>query len=172
MSCLSVCLSFWLWASSQAYSSSQGRRHGATIGGGGRGPFEVDSFHAPPIRIMLKAEKFAGDRSPPLPPVPPPMAVRQFTQIPRLVLFVFSVSERLFSGSPYPRHPATISRTADDETSIDVPPNRAARATPNNRSSKVPRQIGFLHTHSSTRRLVNLHTFAVACPMLRFGTRA
>ena len=41
----------------------QGRRHGATIGGGGRGQFEVDSFHAPPIGIMLNVEKFAGDRS-------------------------------------------------------------------------------------------------------------
>ena len=40
--------------------------------GGGRGPLEVDSFHAPPIGIMLNAEKFAGDRSPPRPPVPPP----------------------------------------------------------------------------------------------------
>ena len=97
MSCLSVCLSFWLWASSQEYSSSQGRRHGATIGGGGvgRGPFGVDSYHAPPIRIMLKAEKFAGDRSPrPPPPVQPPMAVRQFTQIPRLVLFTRFLGKR------------------------------------------------------------------------------
>ena len=42
------------------------------LGGGGREPFEVDSFHAPPIGIMLNAVKFAGDRSPP-PPVPPPM---------------------------------------------------------------------------------------------------
>ena len=40
--------------------------------GGGRGSFEVDSFHATSIGIMLKAEKFAGDRSP-VPPVPPPM---------------------------------------------------------------------------------------------------
>ena len=31
---------------------------------GGRGPFEVDSFHAPSIGIILNAEKFAGDRSP------------------------------------------------------------------------------------------------------------
>ena len=35
---------------------------------GGRGPFEVDSFHAPPIGLMLNAEKFAGDRSPRPPP--------------------------------------------------------------------------------------------------------
>ena len=42
---------------------SQRRRHGATIGGGGgREPFEVDSFHAMPVGIMLNAEKFAGDR--------------------------------------------------------------------------------------------------------------
>ena len=33
----------------------------------GRGPFEVDFFHATPIGIMLNAEKFAGDRSPPPP---------------------------------------------------------------------------------------------------------
>ena len=37
-------------------------------GGGGRGPFEVDSFHATPIGITLNAEKFAGDRSHPSPP--------------------------------------------------------------------------------------------------------
>ena len=36
--------------------------------GGGRGPFEVDSFHAMPIGIMLNSEKFAGDQSPP--PIP------------------------------------------------------------------------------------------------------
>ena len=41
----------------------------------GRGPFEVDSFHATPIGIMLNAEKIAGDRSPFPPPVPPPMVV-------------------------------------------------------------------------------------------------
>ena len=43
------------------------------LGGGGRGPFEVDSFHATPIGIMLNAEKFAGDRS----PVPPPPRCRR-----------------------------------------------------------------------------------------------
>ena len=42
------------------------------LGGGGRGPFEVDSFHATPIGIMLNVENIAGDRSP-VPPVPPPM---------------------------------------------------------------------------------------------------
>ena len=42
-------------------------------GGGGRGPYEVDSFHATPIGIMLNVEKFARDRSPPVPLVPPPM---------------------------------------------------------------------------------------------------
>ena len=41
---------------------------------GGREPFEVDFFHAPPICIMLNAEKFAGGGLPP-PPVPPPMLV-------------------------------------------------------------------------------------------------
>ena len=53
---------------------SKGRKGGATarrLGGGGRGPFEVDSFHAPPIGIILNAEKFAGDRSPPYSPPPP-----------------------------------------------------------------------------------------------------
>ena len=57
-----------------AVSIYQGRRHGATIGGGGdEGHLNaIDSFHAPPIGIMLNAEKFAGDRSP-VPPVPPPM---------------------------------------------------------------------------------------------------
>ena len=43
------------------------------LGGGGRGPFEVDYFYATPIGIMLNAEKFAGDRSP-VPPPPPPGA--------------------------------------------------------------------------------------------------
>ena len=42
---------------------------------GERGQFEVDSLHAPPIGIMLNAEKFSGDRSP-RPPVPPPMVGR------------------------------------------------------------------------------------------------
>ena len=37
-------------------------------GGGGRGPFEVDSFHALPIGIILNAEKCAWDRSPRPPP--------------------------------------------------------------------------------------------------------
>ena len=50
-----------------------GQRHGATIEGGGREPFEVDYFHAAPIGIMLNAEKFAGTGAPPPPPVPPPM---------------------------------------------------------------------------------------------------
>ena len=40
---------------------------------GGREPFEVDYFHAPPIGIMFNAEKFPP--SPPPPPVPPPMAI-------------------------------------------------------------------------------------------------
>ena len=40
----------------------QGWRHDATIGI--RGTFEVDSFHATPIDIMLKPENVAGDRSP------------------------------------------------------------------------------------------------------------
>ena len=54
----------------------KGGRYGATIGGGGgRGLFEVDSFHATPIGIMLNAEKIAvnGPPPPPPPPVPPPM---------------------------------------------------------------------------------------------------
>ena len=48
-------------------SHEQGRRHGVTIGGGGRGPFEVDSFHASSIGIMLNAENIAGYRPPPPP---------------------------------------------------------------------------------------------------------
>ena len=36
--------------------------------GGGRGQFEVDSFHSPPLGMMLNVEKFAGDRSPRPPP--------------------------------------------------------------------------------------------------------
>ena len=53
------------------YNIHQGWRHGATIrGGGGREPFDVDSFHATPIGIMLNA---AGDRYP-IPPPPPPGA--------------------------------------------------------------------------------------------------
>ena len=40
----------------------QGRRD--DLGGGGRIPFEVDSFHATSIGIMLNTEKFAGNRSP------------------------------------------------------------------------------------------------------------
>ena len=51
-------------------SQRQGRRHGVTIGGG-RGPFEVDAFHATHIGIMLNAEKFAGDRFPPPPGADP-----------------------------------------------------------------------------------------------------
>ena len=39
---------------------------------GERGPFEVDSFHAPSIGIMLNAEKFGGSVPPSL-PVPLPM---------------------------------------------------------------------------------------------------
>ena len=35
------------------------------FGGGGRGPFEVDSLHATPIGIMLNVENIAGDRPPP-----------------------------------------------------------------------------------------------------------
>ena len=46
----------------------QGQRHGEMIGGR-PGPFEVDSFHAPLIGIMLNAENYAGDRSLPIPPV-------------------------------------------------------------------------------------------------------
>ena len=43
----------------------QGRRYTTRrLGGGGREPFEVDSFHATPIGKMLNAEKFAGDQSP------------------------------------------------------------------------------------------------------------
>ena len=49
-------------SSARVSSNLQGRCHDGTIGG--RGPFEVDSFHATPIGIMLNAEKFAGDRSP------------------------------------------------------------------------------------------------------------
>ena len=61
----------------------KGRRHGTTIGGGGRGLFEVDSFHATPIGIMLNTEKFAGDRSPPVPP-PMPVAWKESTSnVPR-----------------------------------------------------------------------------------------
>ena len=41
----------------------QWRRHGATIGGGGREPFELDSFDATPIGI-LNVENIPGDRSP------------------------------------------------------------------------------------------------------------
>ena len=47
---------------------SQGRHHGVTIGGGGQGPFEVDSFHAPPIGIMLNVEKFVETDRPCSPP--------------------------------------------------------------------------------------------------------
>ena len=64
---------------------NQGRRHGATIGEGGRGPFEVDSFHAPPIGIMLNAEKFSGDR----PPVPASAAAHAASSF-RLTRFLLS----------------------------------------------------------------------------------
>ena len=55
-------------------ANRQGWRHGTTIGGGRRS-FEVDSFHATSIGIMLNAEKFAGDWSPPVPLVPSPMRI-------------------------------------------------------------------------------------------------
>ena len=41
----------------------QERHHGATIGGRGRGPFEVDYSFAASIGIMLSVEKFTGDRT-------------------------------------------------------------------------------------------------------------
>ena len=63
------------------YATEQGRRHGATIGGGGgRGLFEVDSFHATPIGLMLNTEKFAGT-GPPVPPMPPPMRLRRLSEV-------------------------------------------------------------------------------------------
>ena len=45
----------------------QGLRYDPIVGGGGRRPFEVDSFHAAPIGIMLKVYHIGGTR----PPVPP-----------------------------------------------------------------------------------------------------
>ena len=54
----------------------QWRRHGATIGG--RGPFEVDFFHATPVGIMLTVENIAGT-GPPSPAVTPPMRIDKCT---------------------------------------------------------------------------------------------
>ena len=49
------------------------RRDDGGGGGRGRGPFEVDCFHATPIGIMLNAKKITGDRAS-RPPPPPPSA--------------------------------------------------------------------------------------------------
>ena len=75
-------------------------------GGGGRGPFKVDSFHATPIGIMLNADKFSGGQLS-SPPVPSPMDMRHACLmmtvakmcrfiIFRVTLFLFQFNFKIF----------------------------------------------------------------------------